>query len=244
PCRLYGRPDDARRFVDRAHALGLGVILDVVYNHLGPDGNYLGELSDAYMSKKHHSDWGPALNFDGDDSGPVRELFGENAGYWIAEYHLDGLRLDATQAIVDDSPVHVLTEVGRRARAAAGGRSIVIYAENEDQDARLARPEERGGCGLDGVWNDDFHHSARVAATGFRESYYADFLGAPQEFVSALKHGYLFQGQRYASQSKRRGTPTAGLDAEQFVVYLDNHDQVANGARGERLHELTSPGRF
>src|SRR5262249_46642704 len=191
PCRLYGRPDDARAFVDRAHALGLGVILDVVYNHIGPDGNYLGELSDAYLSKTHHSDWGPTLNFDGADAGPVREFFVENAGYWIAEYHFDGLRLDATQAIVDDSPVHVLTEVGRRAHAAAGGKRILIHAESESQDPRLARPEAAGGYGLDGVWNDDFHHSARVAATGFRESFFSDFAGAPQELLSALKRGYL-----------------------------------------------------
>jgi len=244
PCRLYGRPDDARRFVDRAHALGLGVILDVVYNHLGPDGNYLGLTSDAYVSRTHRSDWGDTLNFDGADAGPVREYFAENAAYWIRELHFDGLRLDAVQAIVDDSPVHIVAEVGRRARAAAGTRSLFIVAENDAQVARFARPLAEGGHGLDGVWNDDFHHAARVAATGSREAYYSDFLGSPQELVSAVKRGYLYQGQRYSFEKKRRGTSTAGLEPEQFVLYLDNHDQVSNSAGGARFHTLTSPGRY
>jgi maltooligosyltrehalose trehalohydrolase len=244
PCRLYGRPDDARRFVDRAHALGLGVILDVVYNHLGPDGNYLGELSDQFVSTRHSSEWGDALNFDGEGSGPVRELFAANAAYWIAEYHFDGLRLDAIQAIVDDSTEHLVALATRRARAAAGARSVFVVAENDAQDPRVARPAAEGGDGVDAVWNDDFHHSARVAATGRREGYYSDFRGAPQELVSALKRGYLYQGQRYAFQRRRRGGPTDGLEPEQFVLYLENHDQVANSGRGRRLHQLTSPGRF
>src|SRR5262249_38442077 len=170
PTQLYGRPDDFRRFVDRAHALGLGVILDVVYNHLGPDGCYLGVFADRYFTDRHRTDWGQALNFDGPDAGPVREFFVSNAGYWIDEFHLDGLRFDATQDIHDDSPGHVPAEIARHARAVARRRSIVLIAENEPQETVLVRRPEAGGYGLDGLWNDDFHHAATVALTGRREA--------------------------------------------------------------------------
>jgi maltooligosyltrehalose trehalohydrolase len=243
PSRLYGRPDDMRRFVDAAHRLGLGVFLDVVYNHLGPDGNYLEQYSDRYFTQKHSTPWGKALNFDGTDSGPVREFFAANAAYWIDEFHLDGLRLDATNTIFDDSPEYILASVGRAARAAARGRDIALVAEDESQRARLVRPVEQGGCGLDGVWNDDFHHSARVALTGRNEAYYRDFQGTPQELVSAVKWGYLYQGQRCAWQKKRRGTPAWDMPPSAFVSYLENHDQVANSGRGLRPHQLSSPGR-
>ncbi len=244
PTRLYGRPDDMRAFVDRAHALGLGVILDVVYNHLGPDGNYLRDFSPAYFTGRYEGEWGDPINYDGVDSGPVRELFVENAGYWISEFHLDGLRLDATQSMFDASPEHVLAAIGRRARAAAGRRSVVLVAENEPQEVRLVRPIEDGGYGLDALWNDDFHHSATVALTGRSEAYYSDHRGAPQELVSAAKHGYLFQGQRYGWQKKRRGTPTRGVPPARFVCYVANHDQIANSASGERVRAQTSPGRW
>jgi maltooligosyltrehalose trehalohydrolase len=244
PTRLYGQPDDFRRFVDRAHAAGLGVILDVVYNHLGPDGNYLKEFAPAYFSTQHGTEWGEALNYDGANSGPVREFFVANAGYWIDEYHLDGLRLDATQSIFDDSPEHILAAISRRVRQAAGGRATLVVAENEPQLVRLVRPIDRGGYGLDGLWNDDFHHSAMVALTGHNEAYYADYLGTPQEFISAVKWGYLYQGQRYTWQRKRRGTPTFGVPPAAFVTFVQNHDQVANSGRGYRVHQLTSPGRF
>jgi maltooligosyltrehalose trehalohydrolase len=244
PTRLYGTPDDFRRFVDRAHALGLGVVLDVVYNHLGPDGNYLRAFADAYFSDRHRTEWGEAINYDGPGQGPVRDFFTCNAAYWIREFHLDGLRLDATQSIFDDGPRHVLQQVAGAAREAAGGRSIVVVAENEPQDARLARPPERGGYGLDALWNDDFHHSATVALTGRGEGYYTDYLGTPQELVSAAKWGFLFQGQWYAWQGKRRGGPALDLAAPAFVACLQNHDQVANSGRGERVHRLTSPGRY
>jgi maltooligosyltrehalose trehalohydrolase len=243
PTRLYGTPDDFRRFVDRAHALRLGVILDVVYNHLGPDGNYLKQFATAYFTDRYRNDWGEAINFDGDDSGPVREFFVENAGYWIAEYHLDGLRLDATQDVADASAEHVLAAIARRSRAAAGRRSVFLVAENEPQDTRLIRPTEQGGYGLDALWNDDFHHAAMVALTGRAEAYYTDYRGTPQELVSAAKYGFLFQGQQYSWQKKRRGTPTFGLPASSFVTFIQNHDQIANSARGERLHTLTSAGR-
>jgi maltooligosyltrehalose trehalohydrolase len=243
PSRLYGEPDDLRRFVDRAHALGLGVILDVVYNHFGPDGNYLGEFSGHYCTDRYTTDWGQAINFDGDGSAPVREFFIANAGYWIDEYHFDGLRLDATQNIYDHSPEHILAAIARRVRQAARGRGTVLIAENEPQIVKLVRPPSEGGYGLDALWNDDLHHSAMVAATGRREAYYTDHLGAPQELISALKWGYLFQGQRYSWQKQRRGTPAWGVSPAAFVAFLQNHDQVANSGTGARLHHLTSPGR-
>src|SRR5262249_52804912 len=151
-----------RRFVDQAHRFGLGVILDVVYNHFGPDGNYLREFSPHYFSSRYKNEWGDPINFDDEHAGPVREFFVANARYWIDEFHLDGLRLDATHQIFDASDEHILTAVGRSVREAAGSRSTYVVAENEAQDARLARPIEEGGCGLDALWNDDFHHSARV----------------------------------------------------------------------------------
>lgn len=239
PTRLYGRPDDLRAFVDRAHALGVGVILDVVYNHLGPSGNYLPELCDRLFTDRYSNEWGSSLDFESDHG--VRSYFIENAGYWIDEFHFDGLRLDATQSIQDRSDVHVVTEIGRRARQAAGKRSIVIFAENDEQQASLARPTERGGHGLDAVWNDDFHHSARIAATGRSEGYYASAKGTAQELVSAVKWGYLFQGQLYASRKRPRGEPAFDLPAQAFTIFLENHDQVSNSAQGLRLHQLTSP---
>lgn len=244
PTRLYGEPDDFRRFVDRAHALGLGVILDVVYNHLGPDGCSLKTFSSDYFTDRYQNEWGEAINFDGPAAGPVREFFASNAAYWIDEFHLDGLRLDATQTIHDGSPEHVITTIVRSARAAARGRDLVIVAENEPQDVGLVRAPQAGGYGVDGLWNDDFHHTARVALTGRNEAYYTDYLGTPQELISAVKWGYLYQGQRYRWQREGRGTPTFGLEPATFVAYLQNHDQVANSLRGERLHRLASPGGY
>jgi len=244
PSHLYGTPDDFRRFVDAAHAAGVGVILDVVYNHLGPSGNYLRAFAPAYFTDRHENEWGDALNFDGPDAGPVREFFVTNAGYWIDEFHLDGLRLDATQSIRDRPDEHVLAELTAYARASAAGRSIVIVAENEPQNTRLVRSVAEGGYGLDALWNDDFHHSASVALTGRAEAYYSDTRGEPQEFISAAKYGYLFQGQQYRWQRQRRGSPAWGLPPSAFVAFLQNHDQIANSIRGQRGHELTSPGRW
>lgn len=244
PTRLYGRPDELRRLIDEAHRLGMGVILDVVYNHFGPSGNYAPAFSDHYLSRKHGTEWGEAINFDGDHCGPVREFVIANGAYWIDEFHFDGLRLDAVQAIHDDSPEHVLTAMQRRARAAAGERGVVFYAEDEWQRVQMVTSPEDGGCGLDGVWNDDFHHSVRVAATGHAEYYYGDYAGTPQELISAIKWGYLYQGQWNPRQNKFRGTPTWDQPAERFVTFLQNHDQVANSAHGLRIDKLTSPGRF
>ena len=241
PCRLYGTPDDLRQFVNDAHANGIAVMLDVVYNHLGPDRNYLKNFSDSYFSTRYENEWGDAINFDGDGSGPVRDFFISNARYWIDEFHLDGLRLDATQQIFDSSPENIMKEVTHAARQAAGKRSIIVVAENEPQDARLARHTDAGGYGIDSLWNDDFHHSAMVALTGKREAYYTDYAGQPQEFISALKHGFLYQGQRYKWQKQRRGGAALDLRPAQFILYLENHDQVANSATGARLSQRTQP---
>ena len=245
PSHLYGRPDDLRKFVDRAHQLGLGVILDVVYNHFGPDGNYLSRFSPRYFSTRNHTEWGAAINFD-DDAVPVREFVSSNAAYWIDEFHFDGLRLDATQQIFDTSPTHVLAEVSARARAAAPRRSICLFAENETQDTRILRPLDQGGYGFDALWNDDFHHAAGVALTGRREAYYQDYGGNAQEFLSMAKRGFLYQGQRSAWQRQRRGTPTRGVEQHRFVTFLENHDQIANAPtlRGERIWQLSSPGAY
>ncbi len=244
PTRLYGEPDDLRAFVDRAHALGMGVLLDVVYNHFGPDGCWHSLFSDDYFSKKHITDWGIALNFDGANNAPVREFVIENAAYWIREFHFDGLRLDATQSIYDDTTPHILTEVAGAARAAASERTLFISAENEPQLPLLVRPVEQGGYGIDALWNDDFHHSARVAATGRWEAYYSEYRGTPQELISALRWGYLYQGQFYEWQENRRGLAALDLQPWQFIHYLENHDQVANSGRGLHLHQLTNPAQM
>jgi maltooligosyltrehalose trehalohydrolase len=244
PTHLYGAPDDLRSFVDRAHALGIAVILDVVYNHLGPDGCYLGAFSRDYFTDRYENEWGDAINFDGENSGPVREFFAENAAYWVREFHMDGLRLDATQQIFDNSPEHILAVISRRVREAAGSRAAVLIGENEPQEIRMVEPLDRGGHGLDALWNDDFHHSTVVALTGRREAYYTDYLGSPQELISVARWGFLYQGQWYRWQGKRRGTPALDACPTGFVNYLQNHDQVANSAAGARLHLLTSPGRY
>jgi maltooligosyltrehalose trehalohydrolase len=244
PTHLYGEPDDLRHFVNEAHAAGIAVILDVVYNHLGPDGNYLSQFSKDYFTDKRKTEWGDALNFDGENSGPVREFFLSNAAYWITEFHMDGLRLDATQSIADGSDEHILAALTREVRRAAAPRETIIVGENEPQEVWMVRPVEDGGYGLDGLWNDDFHHSARVALTGKNEAYYTDYLGRPQELVSAVKWGFLYQGQRYKWQRHRRGTSALKLRPEQFVVFLENHDQLANSGRGERVHLLTGPGLY
>jgi maltooligosyltrehalose trehalohydrolase len=244
PTRLYGTPDDLRAFVDRAHSLNLAVILDVVYNHFGPDGNYLRVFSENYFTPKHENDWGESINFDGPNAGPVREFYITNGRYWTEEFHFDGFRFDATQDVHDESGEYIIGEIGRAARAAAGKRSLILVAENEPQETKLVRPWSEGGDELDGLFNDDLHHSAMVALTGRNEAYYTDYLGGPQEFVSAAKYGYLYQGQPYSWQEAQRGTPTSGLPPETFIVFIENHDQVANTATSGRVRFETSPGRY
>jgi maltooligosyltrehalose trehalohydrolase len=243
PTRLYGTPDDFRRFVDQAHGSGIGVILDVVYNHFGPVGNYLNHFSDDFVSPKGPTEWGEAINFDGPNSRAVREFMAANAGYWIDEFHLDGLRLDATHTMHDDSSEHILSEIGRAVRQAAKGRKTIIIAENERQETRLVEDIELGGFGLDGLLNDDFHHAARVAMTGRAEFYLGDYRGTPQELISSVKWGYLYQGQWTARSSRLRGTPAWKVPGFRFVHFLQNHDQIANTGDGRRCHTLTSPGR-
>ncbi|MDP9363485.1 MAG: malto-oligosyltrehalose trehalohydrolase, partial [Chloroflexota bacterium] len=243
PSRNYGRPEDLKKLVDEAHRLGLGVLLDVVYNHLGPDGNYLRAFSDHYFTDRHQTPWGDALNYDGPGSRFVRDLAIDNACYWLAEFHLDGLRLDATHAIVDDSPTHLLAELNDRARAATP-RRVVLVAEDERNDVRLVRPREEGGYGLDGVWADDFHHAVRVLLTGEREGYYGDYAGTPTEAARALRDGFVFQGQPKPRSGEPRGTEVTDEPARAFVFAIQNHDQVGNRAYGERLHHDVDAGRY
>jgi len=268
PSHLYGTPDDLRAFIDRAHSLGLGVILDVVYNHFGPDGNYLGIYSDDYLVRGKGHEWGDVINFDGPNSGPVREFFISNGCYWIQEFHFDGFRFDATHAIHDKSDEYIVSAVGHAAREAAGSRSIILVAENDLQEAKMVR--QRGSesclqatqCGpetssyrvnaelqtrgddLDGMWNDDFHHSAFVALTGQNVGYFSDYSGKPQEFISAAKYGFLYQGQARSWRKVLRGTPTFGIPVEAFVCFIENHDQIANTGSGDRPRFQTSTGRY
>ena len=244
PHGRYGTPEDFREFVDRAHANGIGVILDVVYNHVGPAGNFFRHYSDDYFSRKHKGEWGAPFNLDGENSKPVREFFLTNACYWIEEYHLDGFRIDATQGIFDESEEHLLCAMTRQTRRHAGDKQLYFVGENEPQLTKLLRPCGDGGYGLDALWNDDFHHTALVALTGRDEAYYTDYKGTPQEFISCAKYGYLYQGQRYKWQKKRRGTAAFGLEPAQFIAFLENHDQIANSGFGKRVHMETSPGRY
>jgi len=242
PFHHYGDHEALKRFVDAAHATGLGVILDVVYNHLGPDGNYLRSFSEHYFSTKHRTDWGEAWNFDDCNAHGARDLVIHNACYWLREFHLDGFRLDATQAIVDSSEKHVLTELTERARAAAAPRDIVVIAEDEPQRAENLRPAA-GGWGIDAMWNDDFQRAAHVALTGSRDGYFHDYTGRAQEFVSAARHGFLYQGQYFHWQQQRRGRPLRNSPAAACVHFLQNHDQISNTLGSRRLHQLAHPGR-
>ena len=235
PTRHYGRPDDVRAFVDAAHARGLAVILDVVYNHLGPDGNYLPQFSDTVMTRRA-TEWGEAINYDGPGSKGVRELAIENAGYWISEFHFDGLRLDATQNIYDESTPHLIAEITARARASAGDKPIIVVGENEPQKSQLVDE-----YGIDALWNDDFHHTAFVAMTGTNEAYLSGYRGKPQEFISAAKYGFLYQGQYYPWQKNRRGSASLALEPKHVVAFLESHDQVANLAHSRRAHQLANP---
>ncbi|MFP4015247.1 MAG: malto-oligosyltrehalose trehalohydrolase [Chitinispirillaceae bacterium] len=235
PTRLYGEPDDFRAFVNKAHRCGLGVILDVVYNHLGPGSVILNKFSSDYFSKRYRNEWGKAINFDGPNAGPVREFFLSNARYWAKEFHIDGLRIDATQQIFDSSPVSIIRELTDSFRETAAPRRAVMVGESEPQDVDLIKSK-----GIDYLWNDDFHRSASVALTGRKEAYYSDYSGAAQELVSCAKYGYLFQGQFYSWQGKKRGS-ASGPVAHQLIHYLQNHDQVANSCTGRRIHQMCDP---
>ncbi len=236
PARCYGKPHDLRRLVDAAHQRGLAVLLDVVYNHLGPDGNYLGAFSPFYFSERHPTAWGAGLNFDGEHSAAVRSFFIENALHWIHEYHLDGLRLDATHAIVDDGPRHFLAELAARVHESAAGRQVLLIAEDHRNLATLVQPAADGGWGLDAVWADDFHHQVRRLLAGDHEGYYQDFAGTTADLAATLRQGWFYRGQRSAHWNKPRGTDPHGIPPRRFVYCLQNHDQVGNRALGDRLH--------
>jgi maltooligosyltrehalose trehalohydrolase len=238
PNHIYGRPDDLRRLVDAAHNAGLGVILDVVYNHLGPEGAYLSAYSTDYFTERHHTAWGAGLNWDGRHSHWVRQLAIDNACHWVSEYHIDGLRLDATHAILDDSETHVLQELTAAARAAAGNRKIVVIAEDERHDIDRARPVNRGGEGLDGVWADDFHHEVRVLLTNAHEGYYALYDGTTEGIASAIDKGFT----QFDSDVADR--PEPGDPASAFVFCIQNHDQIGNRPFGDRLHHEISLDRY
>jgi maltooligosyltrehalose trehalohydrolase len=218
--------------------------LDVVYNHFGSVGErLLRPFSEDYFSKRYECEWGSAINFDDRDSAAVREFILANVEMWIAEYHFDGLRIDATQAFHDASPTNILREITQRARQSTH-RDVLVVGESEPQQVELLRAADAGGCEFDAIWNDDFHHAALVRLTGHREAYYTDYRGTADEFVAAARFGFLFQGQRYAWQDKPRGSPAMDVRPRQFIHYLENHDQVANSPRGQRLRGLTSPGRY
>ena len=240
PTRLYGDPDDVRRFVDAAHQIGLAVILDVVYNHFGPVGNFFAEFSDTVEGAP--GEWGASLNYDGKGSGPVREFMKENAAYWVREFHFDGLRMDAVNALADSSTEHIVSEICAAARDAAGARSVFIVGECEPQDSRLLKGSGTYRDGLDAMWNEDWHHSAFVALTGRRHAYFTDYRGTAQEFASMSRHGFLYQGQWYSWQKKGRGGYSIGLPSSRFVAFLENHDQVANTGLGERLCQDVNAG--
>jgi malto-oligosyltrehalose trehalohydrolase len=241
PDATYGRPDDFKAFVNAAHAHGLMVFLDVVYNHFGPDGNYLPVYAPAFFTERHKTPWGAAINYDGEDSSPIRAFVIQNALYWINEFHLDGLRLDAVHAIIDDSPTHLLRELTEQVRAAVSDRHIHLVLENEqNQSSLLARGETGIPHLYTAQWNDDVHHVLHVAATGEKEGYYADYLGDAEKLGRALAEGFAFQGERMGYKGEPRGEPTTGLPPTAFITFIQNHDQIGNRAFGDRISEITS----
>lgn len=238
PQSTYGGPAGLRRLVDGAHAAGLSVILDVVYNHLGPEGNYLAEFA-PYFTERHPTPWGPGLDFDGAGAVGVRRHFVENARRWVREYHIDGLRLDAIHAIADASPVHMLTEMAEAARAEARalGRPVHLIAESHDNDRRTVLPATAGGIGLDATWSDDFHHGLHARLTGESAGYYGDHPNG-RGFLRALTEGFAYQGEPSTFWRRPRGTPSADLPGERFVICLQNHDLVGNRDGSARLGTL------
>ncbi len=237
PAAAYGSADDLRRFVDAAHALGLAVLQDVVYNHLGPDGAYLAAFVPAILTSRHASSWGEGIDLDSPGSAYVRRSLLDNALHWLVEYHMDGLRIDATHALVDESPSHLLAELTREVRSLLpDGPPIHLIAEDDRNLARLVQPLERGGYGLDGLWADDFHHVVRRRVAGDREAYYQDFEGTTQELATVLRQGWLYTGQTSKYRGKPRGGPPEDVPLPACVICVQNHDQVGNRAFGERLH--------
>jgi maltooligosyltrehalose trehalohydrolase len=244
PARCYGVPDDLRRLIDAAHRLGLAVLLDVVYNHVGPDGAYLNVFSPFYFSARHASPWGAGVNLDGDHSSSVREFLIENALHWIHEYHLDGLRLDATHAIRDEGPRHFLAELTSRVKDSVTGRQVLLIAEDHRNLAGMVTPVPHGGWGLDAVWADDWHHQMRRLLTGDSDGYYQDFRGTTIDLATTITQGWFFTGQYSAYLGEHRGTDPRTIPTERFIVCLQNHDQVGNRAFGDRLHHAIDLASF
>ena len=242
PSHNYGTPDELRALVDAAHQHGLGVILDVVYNHFGPDGNYLRAFAADYFTDHHTTPWGDAVNYDGEHNQPVRDFIIGNAVHWVEEYHIDGLRLDAVHAILDDGPVHVIAELAAAVRVAAAPREAVIFAEDERNDVSVMRSPLEGGWGCDGLWADDFHHEMHVFLTGERDGYYGEYEGTPESIARVIAGGFTYQGQEF--DGVPRGTEVTDEPGSAFVFCLQNHDQVGNRAAGDRLHTLMSRERY
>ncbi|HMK64458.1 MAG TPA: malto-oligosyltrehalose trehalohydrolase, partial [Thermodesulfobacteriota bacterium] len=240
PQNSYGGPRGLKTLINACHQRGLAVILDVVYNHLGPEGNYLGEYG-PYFTDRYKTPWGPAINFDGPQSDEIRRFFIDNALYWITEYHLDGLRLDAVHGIFDFGSCHILGELRQAVRRQAEklGRTVVIFAECNLNNPRILDPPEIGGYGLDAQWNDDFHHSLHTLLTKEDRGYYQDF-GKMDQLAKALQDGYVYSGQYSNFRQKRHGSSSCHLPSSKFVVFSQNHDQVGNRIKGERLSVLTS----
>jgi maltooligosyltrehalose trehalohydrolase len=243
PSRAYGHPHDLRRLVDKAHRVGLSVILDVVYNHLGPEGAYLTQFNPEYMTGRHHTPWGQAINLDGPGSQMVRAFIVANAVHWVREYHVDGLRLDATHALIDDSGTHVVAQVGDAVRSAAG-RHVILHAEDHRNLASIVRDRCHGGWGLDGVWADDYHHVLRRMLAGDEHGYYADFDGTAGELARTVEQGWLFSGQPTPRTGKARGTDPSGVPMRCSIICVQNHDQIGNRAMGDRLHQGIAPGMW
>jgi len=245
PSHVYGGPDALKRLIDAAHARGLAIILDVVYNHFGPDGNYLLQYAPDYLTARHTTPWGDAVNFDGPRSDMVRRFVVDNACYWLNEYHVDGLRLDATFAIHDDSRRHIIEEIATTARASVpGSRRVVIIAETHENDARYLRPTARGGFGLDAVCADDFHHAAHAHASHEHSGYYADYTGTIDEVARTIRGGWLFQGEYSTHFGAPRGNSADGLPAWSFIYSIQNHDQVGNHAFGRRFSHLVGTAMY
>ena len=246
PARCYGRPDDLRRFVDRAHQLGLAVYVDVVYNHFGPDGAYAIAFSPKFLSKRHQSPWGQGINLDDAGSHLVRRFFIENTLHWLHEYHVDGLRLDATHVLVDDSPRYFLADLSAAVRESLSGtrRKAHLVAEDTRNLASMLLPQEQNGWQLDGVWSDDFHHEVRRHLTGESDGYYVDFSGSMNDVATTITQGWYFTGQYAPHFGHPRGTDPSAIDLVCFVFFIQNHDQVGNRASGDRLHHSLEPAAF
>ncbi|MDA8390263.1 MAG: malto-oligosyltrehalose trehalohydrolase [Gammaproteobacteria bacterium] len=241
PDARYGRPEDLKRFIQAAHALGLMVILDVVYNHFGPEGNYLGLYAPQFFTSRHKTPWGDGINFDGAGSAVVREFFISNALYWLEEYHIDGLRLDAVHAMTDGSPCHILAELAATIRTQVTGRHCHLILENDRNEARyLRRRPDNGVEAYTAQWDDDVHHALHVLLTGECSGYYADYRDQPaQKLARGLSEGFIYQGEPSSYRSGAlRGEPSADLPPAAFVFFLQNHDQVGNRAMGERISRL------